>query len=359
MSLPSSVLVVGTGLLGTSVGLALSKVGVLVHLNDIDPEAVRTAAALGAGSAAPPDGPVDLGVVAVPPAATAGRVVALLDQGHAAYVTDVASVKAMPHAEVAERAIHPERYVGGHPMAGREVSGPGGASYDLFEGRPWVLCPDQATDPRAVELAEAVVVACGATPLRMSPAEHDAAVALVSHAPHLVSSLVAGRLAAAPEEAVRLAGPGVTDVTRVAGSDPALWVDILGANADAVRSVLTALRGDLDRAIDALDAFAGGAAHPGLGEVLSRGVAGRERLPGKHGGAASVRFVAVQVMVEDRPGQLTRLFADVGLAGVNVEDVRIEHQFGKPTGVVELDVREEEERALADTLRGHGWTVHE
>ena len=93
--------------------------------------------------------------------------------------------------------------------------------------------------------------------------------------------------------------------------------------------------------------------------MLAQGVAGRERLPGKHGGAASVRYVAVQVMVEDRPGQLTRLFADVGLAGVNVEDVRIEHQFGKPTGVVELDVREADERALADTLRGHGWTVDE
>ncbi len=305
-----------------------------------------------------PRTPVDLAVVAVPPAATADCVVELLDEGHATYVTDVASVKALPHGQVAERARHPERFVGGHPMAGREVSGPSGASFDLFEGRPWVLCPDGATDPRAVELVEALVVACGATPLRMSPTEHDAAVALVSHAPHLVSSLVAGRLADAPDEQVRLAGPGVTDVTRVAGSDPALWVEILGANADAVRTVLAALRRDLDRAIAALGVLAEGEEDPDLGDVLARGVAGRDRLPGKHG-AASVRYVAVQVMVEDRPGQLTRLFADVGMAGVNVEDVRIEHQFGKPTGVVELDVRREQERALADTLRRRGWTVHE
>lgn len=355
MSAPElrSVLVVGTGLIGASVALALRARGVEVYLRDTDADTMAEAVARGAGLPDGDRGPVDLAVVAVPPQHAAAVVRALLDEPGVAAVTDVASVKAPLAALV---ALHPRAaaYVGGHPMAGREVSGPGGAHPDLFRGRPWVLCPAQpGTNGPAVELVTQLALLVGATPVRMTPAEHDAAVAVVSHAPHLVSALVAGRLRDAADAHVRLAGGGVLDITRVAASDPTLWREILSANAGAVRDVLRALRADLDAAIAALGT-------PDLDRVealLHAGVDGRGRLPGKHG-SPQAEFAAVPVQLADRPGQLAELFADVGAVGVNVEDVRIEHVPGEPVGLVELSVRPETQAVLIEGLRLRGWTVH-
>lgn len=356
-SLASGVLVLGTGLLGTSVGLALRRAGVDVQLADQDAAVVAEAAKLGAGRPHEPGAPVALAVVAVPPAATAVAVASVLDDGLADYATDVASVKLTLSDQIRALTAEPGRYVGGHPMAGREVSGPGAALVDLFEGRPWVLCPDQATDPQAMTRALEVARLARAVPVTMSAADHDAAVALVSHAPHLVAALVAGRLAVAPDHEVRLAGTGVGDVTRVAASDPELWTDILAANAAAVSGVLRRLRADLDLALAALADESPAARRDRLSGLLHSGVAGRGRLPGKHGTPAT-SYATVAVVVDDRPGQLAALFADAGRAGVNVEDVRIEHSPGQPVGLVELDVRPGAEPTLAAALRTAGWTVH-
>ncbi|HSI94157.1 MAG TPA: prephenate dehydrogenase [Jiangellaceae bacterium] len=355
--LDRGVLIVGTGLLGTSLGLALRRASVDVRLRDRDPAALGAAVDLGAGRPDPPAADAaSLAVVAVPPEATAAMVTQLLVEGSAEYVTDVASVKAVPVRQVRATAPDPGRYVGGHPMAGREVSGPHGALVDLFEGRPWVLCPDEGTDPHAVTRALAVVRTAGAVPVTMPPAEHDAAVALVSHAPHVVAALMAARFVDAPTQELRLAGQGVSDVTRVAAGDPALWTEILTANSAAVAEVLRRLRGDLDRVLQALDTAAGPTGQAMLREVLSGGVDGRGRLPGKHG-APQIEFATVAVVVDDKPGQLAALFADAGAAGVNVEDVRIEHSPGQPVGLVELDVRPGSESVLISALRGRGWTV--
>jgi prephenate dehydrogenase len=350
-----SVLVVGTGLIGASVGLALRARGVDVYLRDVDADALALAVERGAGLPDGDRGQVDLAVVAVPPLLAGGVVVSLLDDAGVAAVTDVTSVKAPVAAAVAG---HPAaaRYVGGHPMAGREVSGPGGAHHDLFRGRPWVICPPPTNGGAPVELVTQLALLAGAMPVRMSAAEHDAAVAVVSHAPHLMSALVAGRLREAGGQQVRLAGGGVQDITRVAASDPALWREILSANASAVRRVLQAVRADLDTAISALDVDG----PPDLERVealLHAGVAGRGRLPGKHG-SAPAEFVGVPVELADRPGQLAELFSDVGDVGVNVEDVRIEHVPGEPVGLVELSVRPGAELPLVDGLRQRGWTVH-
>ncbi|SEE79374.1 prephenate dehydrogenase [Jiangella alba] len=353
-----SVLVVGTGLVGTSLGLALTRAGIDVRLADAKPEILAEAVRLGAGrpepAAAESAGPAALAVVAVPPEAVAAVVGEVLAGGRAEYATDVASVKVLPTTQVRERVADPGRYVGSHPMAGREISGPNAALADLFEGRPWVICPDDGTHQQAVTRALAVARLAGAVPTTMTAAEHDAAVALVSHTPHLVAALMAGRLAGAPGHEVRLAGPGVTDVTRIASGDPELWTEILTANAAAVRPVLDALRTDLDRLMTALEAPVAG--QPVLRELLRDGVDGRSRLPGKHG-AEHTEFATVIVAVDDAPGQLARLFADAGAAGVNVEDVRIEHAAGQPLGLVELDVRPGAEDELAASLRERGWTI--
>ncbi|PZF82615.1 prephenate dehydrogenase [Jiangella anatolica] len=351
-----AVLVVGTGLVGTSLGLALTRAGVDVRLADAKPEFLAEAIRLGAGHAEPetPAEPAALAVVAVPPEAVATVVGEVMSGGRAEYATDVASVKVLPTTQVRERVPDPGRYVGSHPMAGREVSGPSAALADLFAGRPWVICPDDGTHQQAVTRALAVARLAGAVPMTMTATEHDAAVALVSHTPHVVAALMAGRLAGAPGHEVRLAGPGVTDVTRIAGGDPELWTEILTANAAAVRPVLAGLRSDLDRLMSALEAPVAG--QPVLRELLRDGVDGRSRLPGKHG-SARTEFGTVIVAVDDRPGQLAALFADAGAAGVNVEDVRIEHSPGEPIGLVELDVRPGAEDELTGSLRARGWTI--
>lgn len=350
-----SVLVVGAGLIGASIGLVLRARGVQVYLRDADAEALALAVQRGAGLPDGERGAVDLAVVAVPPDRAAAVVIDLLDDPNVLAVTDVTSVKAPLAAAVAGHSGS-QRYVGGHPMAGREVSGPAGAHADLFRGRAWVICPPATNGGAPVELVTQLALLAGAMPVRMSPDEHDQAVAVVSHAPHLVSALVAGRLRQAGGPQVRLAGGGVRDITRVAASDPGMWREILAANRVAVSGVLQALRDDLDVAIAALAA-------PGRPDVdavqalLTAGVAGRGRLPGKHS-TEHAEYTAVPVELADRPGQLAELFADVGDVGVNVEDVRIEHVPGEPVGLVELSVRPEAEHALVDGLRGRGWTVH-
>src|SRR6478609_10145844 len=228
--------IVGTGLLGTSIALALRRAGVEVLLSDVSREHVRTASGLGAGRARTDDDRPQLVVVAVPPDLLGPVIADALERTKGidgAAVTDVGSVKTAPLGALAG---NPEvgRYVGSHPMAGSERSGPLAASAALFDGRPWAVTPHPDSDSAAVELVEDLVLECGAAPLVMEPGEHDRAVARISHLPHLAAVLVAGRLAAAPPEHLALSGQGVRDVTRVAASDPVLWQQILEANSAAV-----------------------------------------------------------------------------------------------------------------------------
>lgn len=213
-------LVIGTGLVGTSAALALSGRSVHVHLVDHDPESARTAAALGAGSDEPPAGPVDLAVIAVPPAHTATVLARAMRDGVARGYLDVASVKGGPRRELEAMGLDLTPYIGTHPMAGKERSGPLAATGDLFEGRPWVLTPTRDTDTEVLNLALELVALCRAVPVVMDADAHDRAVALVSHTPQLISSMVAARLEEADETAVRLCGQGIRDVTRIAASDP-------------------------------------------------------------------------------------------------------------------------------------------
>lgn len=350
-------LVIGTGLIGTSVALALTTRGVATYLADTDPEVAKMAADLGAGTAGEPVEPVDLAVLAVPPAQIARVLADAQRRGLARAYTDVASVKARPLHDLEALGCQPASFVGGHPLAGGERSGPGAARADLFEGRPWVLTPSPTTTAATLELGRRLATLCGAVPVLMAADEHDHAVALVSHAPHLVASLMAARLVGADEDAVRLAGQGVRDVTRIAAGDAGLWTDILTANAAAVADILEALSQDLAATVAALRDTAGAEAVRALTDILERGNAGYARIPGKHG-APPARYAVVPVVIPDRPGALAALFVDAGEAGVNVEDVAIEHSPGQPVGLVELSVQPAAATALVSELRRRGWTVH-
>ncbi|RYY46069.1 MAG: prephenate dehydrogenase [Actinomycetales bacterium] len=347
-SLPPT-LVVGCGLIGTSVALALREHGIDVHLTDRDPEHVAAAVERGAGSPEPVRDPA-LVVVAVPPGVTAAAVREALETFPEAVVTDVASVKGSV-VRALDRTAGIDRYVGSHPMAGSERSGPLAASARLFEGRPWVITPVDGASDAAVRLVEEVAVMLGAVPIVMEADAHDRAVALVSHVPQVLSTLAAARLVDAPPAHLALAGQGLRDVTRIAGSDPALWRDIISTNAAEIGQVLGAVRDDLDAMIAALHD------RDAVGTVLEAGRAGTRSIPGKHGGDP-VELVVVNVQIPDTPGALSRLFAHVGESGVNIEDLRIDHELGRPVGLVEISVAAERADTLVERLADQGWSAY-
>ncbi|MEV6795844.1 prephenate dehydrogenase [Streptomyces sp. NPDC051320] len=357
-------LVIGTGLVGTSAALALAGRGITVHLVDHDAAQARTAAALGAGTDEPLEGRVDLAVVAVPPAHVARTLADAMRRGVARAYLDVASVKGGPRRELEAMGCDLAPYIGTHPMAGKERSGPLAATADLFEGRPWVLTPTPDTDTEVLNLALELVALCRAVPVVMDADAHDRAVALVSHTPQLISSMVAARLEEADETAVRLCGQGIRDVTRIAASDPRMWIEILSANPGPVADVLAGIADDLDETVRALRALQSSdeqkrrSGAGGIEDVLKRGNAGRVRVPGKHG-AAPASYEVVAVLISDRPGELARIFADAGRAGVNIEDVRIEHATGQQAGLVQLMVEPSAASVLSASLRERGWSLRQ
>ncbi|UBU18073.1 prephenate dehydrogenase [Nonomuraea gerenzanensis] len=290
------VTVIGCGLIGTSVGLALRRAGVRVALADRDPRAVATAVSRGAGVPLPAgaasdggvtqeagvgvpwgSGPADVVVIATPPSAVVPMLRWAQARGLGVLYTDVASVKARLLAEAEAAGCDLGSFVPGHPMAGRESSGPGAASADLFEGRPWAVCHHPALSPHAVRAVTTLVSACGARVVAMGAEDHDRAAAAVSHAPHVVSSTLAARFAGAGEAALILAGRGLLDVTRVAGGPSGLWCDILEHNAEPVADVLEAVAGDLDSVVAALRS-GDPARLAALTDVLGAGNAGRSRI---------------------------------------------------------------------------------
>ena len=352
-----SILIVGTGLIGTSIALALSERGESVWLQDADPRALATAVARGAGSSElddlPTSGP-DVVFVAVPPLKAAEVITTSLSTYVNATISDVVSTKSKLVQDIEGMGADLSRFVPGHPMAGRELSGPSAARADLFVDRMWALTPTPATDPSRVSDIAELVTRLGSTVVATTPQEHDRAVALTSHTPQVVASLVAAGLSPLDDVGVSLSGQGLRDVTRLAASDADLWSEILASNAGPVAESVTGLIERLIVLRDALNAQPPNQAS--LADSLRAGAQGYSRVPGKHG-SASTRYAVVPVMVADQPGELGRLFADIGAAGVNLEDVRIEHTQGRPTGLVELEVQPSAADLLALSLREQGWHV--
>ena len=349
----SHVHIIGTGLLGTSIGMAISSHGGAVSLEDLSPARASLAAEYGAGTTEAASASTELVVVATPPDVAASVVQNALERFPDAVVIDVASIKA-PIVDAVASAGH-ERFLGTHPMAGREKGGPTQARSDLFVGRPWVVCPTPETPSDLLGRVEELIRLLGATVYRMDASEHDHAVAVVSHLPQLVSSALSATLDSAPDQALELAGQGLRDMTRIAASDAELWSQILQHNAPAVRAELAALRARLERVDRALWNASEQGVRRELAEELEAGVAGVARIPGKHG--RSDRFTTITVVIDDRPGQLASLLSDVGDLGVNLEDMGLEHSPGAPVGFVSLSVLPSAAAGLVSDLVDRGWRV--
>ena len=350
-------LIIGTGLIGASIGRRLTQMGVEVFLADKDHAHAVVAASRGAGLVAMPRPQVvALVVVATPPSAVAETVAQALHRFPNATVTDVASVKAKIEQDVRAitagdgRSGEMTRYVGSHPMAGSQHAGPLMATPDLFVDRPWVLVQRADQDAGARATVAQLITACGARLITLDAATHDNAVATISHLPQLMSSLTAARLRDASAIDLSLAGQGLRDVTRIAASDVVLWCQIVAANTSALRVQLEAVRDDLDNLIDHLDDSGA------VASLLKQGNEGVAALPGKHGRAAA-ELVSVVVRIPDTPGALARLFADIERAGANVEDLSIEHDLVREVGYLSVQVTPEKAQPLAESLRMADWQV--
>jgi prephenate dehydrogenase len=319
----------------------------------MSPSALSLAIDYGAGSARLPESSEpELVIVATPPDVTGVVVTEALNRFPNALVIDVASVKGVVVDQVTASGADISRFVPTHPMAGRERGGAVSARSDLFTARPWVICEGET---HAVIAVETMISALEATPIRMSAAAHDTAVALISHAPQLVSSIVAARLSDAPTEALSLAGGGIRDLTRIAASDPGLWTHIVHANADAIKAVLSGVREDLDRVIKALAESGVAGSRKDIASVMQRGNEGVSRLPGKHG--VSTRFASLIVVIDDQPGQLAKLLTQLGEWNVNLEDLRLEHSPGAQVGFADLIVAKDVVATVEEKLVARGWRI--
>lgn len=348
--------IVGAGLIGTSIGLALARRGQRALLVDADPARARAAAALGAGVAGEWTdlGGCDHVVVAVPPSATGAVISDALRLNLTGNISDVASAKSHVLREVETLTTDlSRRFCGGHPIAGRERGGPGAAQPELFDGAAWAICPGEATSREARDDAAELARRCGARVVVVDARTHDTVLAAVSHAPQVVASALATRLAAAGPDAPALAGQGFRDTTRLADSDPALWAAIAAGNARSLAAELRALSAELARVATGLED--GDASE--VARLVDAGRSARALLPGK---AASPRprWARVGVVLADRPGELARLLGAAGVAGVNVEDISIEHAPDHPVGYVDLDVRPEQADLLLAALAEAGWAAH-
>jgi prephenate dehydrogenase len=335
-----TVALLGTGLIGGSIGLALTKAGVDVRGYDADAAVAARAQELGAlrSVAASVDEAVtgaDVVIVAVPVGRVAGLVVDALDAGATA-VTDVGSVKVAVLDAV--RAARPElaaRFVGGHPMAGSEQDGLDGADADLFAGATWVLTPVDDTDLEAHAAVRGIVSRLGAEVVEIPPAQHDALVAVVSHVPQLAATTLMNVAAAGADEhqlLLRLAAGGFRDMTRIAAGHPGIWPDICVANRDAILAALDAYRASLDD-VRALVADGDGGA---LLATLERGRAARRNLPVGH--RTPGPFTELRIPVPDRPGVILEVASIAQGRGVNIVDIEVAHSIEGDSGVLVLVV---------------------
>ncbi|MSZ86152.1 MAG: prephenate dehydrogenase/arogenate dehydrogenase family protein [Actinobacteria bacterium] len=340
------VVIAGAGFMGTSLGMAITRAGGAVRFTDLNREHAELASARVGSSF---EGMGDLFVAAVPTTFVGRVILEAFKSNLALNFTDLGSTKTNVQLEVSSFGVS-ELFCGGHPMAGSERSGPTGARSDLFEGRPWVITPSSKTSGQSLEAVRELVALVGALPVELTPEGHDRAVAEVSHGPQVLASLLASSLNQVDVSHLSIAGQGLRDTTRIAGSSPEVWASILSTNGAQVATFLEPIAEELALIIAALKAGDAEA----LKAFISRGNAGRDLIPGKHG--LSIReYDQISVVLPDRPGQLALLFDIFSELKVNVEDISMEHSLGLPAGLIQLSLQVGHGEKTVQELIVRGW----
>jgi prephenate dehydrogenase len=342
--------VVGTGLIGGSLGLALRHRGWHVTGSDRDLERARQAVELGVLDELGDDPLAEVVFIAVPAASVAPVARQLLDDPARradAIVTDVSGVKASIVA-----AVDHGRFVGGHPMAGSEQVGLAGADPNLFVGAAWVLTPTTRTDLTAFGRLQTIVAELGADPIALNPDDHDRVVAMVSHVPHLVAATLMNAAAdGAQHDAalLRLAAGGFRDMTRVAAGHPGSWLDICADNARAIVATLDRLMADLS----AMRARVADGDRDGLLGALDRASAARRALPAR--ATRPDDLAELRMPVPDRQGVLAEITSLASSLGINIYDIEIAHSSEGAHGVLVLVVEAEASAKLHDAVTELGY----
>ena len=344
----SNVRIVGAGLIGTSIGLGLVQSGIKVEMVDIDPESQALAVDLVGGVQITQP---DLVIFALPSSRLSLVIKQEFNLNPQSTFMDVGSVKNDVVLEIETVSALSTRFVPTHPMAGREIGGAGAARADLFQGRSWIVTPSSDLAPESRALVEELIEKLGATSIELSPKDHDRAVAKISHMPQIAASLLAKQLAGTPAEWMELAGQGLRDTTRIAGSDESLWKEVIYSNRGELRTLLINLQNDLQSMIDALEDPAQIAA------LIAAGRSGKALIPGKHGGKAR-EYSYLPIVIDDKPGQLGAIFNECAAMDVNVEDLVIEHSPGQLSALITLALSHNDAEKLSAHLASIGWNVH-
>ena len=349
----SSVKIVGSGLIGTSIGLALSARGIKVAMSDVDQAAAFLAQSLvDADANFESTHAFDVVVLAVPPSEFKKALAEEIKLNALSTFVDILSIKTKPLLDVQSFEEILPRYVGTHPMAGREVSGPESARGDLFNGRTWILTSGELTSRQSLDRATELIALCGGVLVKLTPQEHDQAMALISHTPQILASLLASQLVGSNPQWLGLIGQGFKDVTRIADSDPSLWKEIISENAENILPVLRSFRQKLED-IETTLSYSSAAQ-----SMIESGNAGRKLIPGKHGSTART-YIYLHIVIDDKAGQLAAIFNDCAKADVNIEDVSIEHTPGQNTGLVTLSILDLGKAQILERFLGSaGWKVH-
>ena len=344
----SRVRIVGSGLIGTSIALGLVQRGIVVEMVDSDPSSQALATDLiGGGQVTDPE----LVIFALPTSKLSMVIKEEIALNPHSTFMDVGSVKSEVVQKVETFSGLSTRFLPTHPMAGREIGGAGSARADLFQGRSWILTPSADLAESSKELVLELIQALGATAIELSATDHDRAVAKISHLPQIAASLVAKQLTGTPVEWMELAGQGLRDTTRIAGSDESLWKEIIYSNRVELRQLLINLQNDLDSMINALD-------EPSkIAELIAAGREGKATIPGKHGGVAR-EYWYLPIVIDDKPGQLGSIFNECAAMDVNVEDLIIEHSPGQLSALITLALSQTDAEKLSAHLASIGWNVH-
>ena len=343
-----SVRIVGAGLIGTSIGLALAAKNIAVEMIDVDSRNQALAQDLTGGvSIAEPE----LIVLATPLRALSQVINEQYALNPNSTFMDVCSVKVEPLQKVQASKLPLKQFVGTHPMAGREVGGAESARADLFLSRSWIITPNAQGDSEAVAKVKWLIDLLGATCVELDAVSHDAAVARVSHLPQITATLLAGSLHGVAPEWLDLAGAGLRDTTRIAASDENLWKEIISSNSQEIKALLTNLHNELGAMIDAVND------EERIAVIMRKGRDGRNLIPGKHGGKAR-EYTYVPIVIDDKPGQLGAIFNECAAMSVNVEDLVIEHSPGQLNALITLALSADDAVKLSNHLSSIGWNVH-
>ena len=348
----SKIKIIGAGLIGTSLALGLKGAGYEISIEDEDPQSEEIAQGLiGQGDVGQMP---ELVVIATP----ISTISLLLKEYGSLYpqatLMDIGGLKSEVIAEIEQIPDLSSRFCATHPMAGREISGALAARGDLFEGRIWIWTPTRNSSALAVDRALEVITALGGKKVELTASEHDQTIAGISHLPQIVSSLLSATLLDISDRDISLAGQGLKDVSRLAASNSHLWANLLHSNRRAVGE-FPAIYSDY---IDDLSISLQNDDLRKTQEILELGRENHARIPGKHGGKKR-DYWYLPIIIEDKPGQLAKIFDACALVEANVEDLSIEHTPGQESGLVTLALSKIDSEKVYLQLETDGWKVHQ